>query len=101
MLVEAGVDPTRATWTRAQWTRAQWTRAQWTRAQWTQGAVDAGAVDRDERRAPWARAHLDLRGVPVATDAVRAAGRRLTSIEPVWWLSAVIGAVAVALYLAL
>ena len=35
VLVEAGVDPTRAQWTRAQWTRAQWTRAQWTRAQWT------------------------------------------------------------------
>ncbi|MDQ1741224.1 MAG: hypothetical protein QOE53_2876, partial [Pseudonocardiales bacterium] len=35
VLVDAGIDPTRAQWTRAQWTRAQWTRAQWTRAQWT------------------------------------------------------------------
>ena len=47
--------------------------------------------------------HLDVRGVPVAAtprwQAARAARRKLTSIEPVWWLSAVIGAIAVALYL--
>ena len=45
VLVDAGVDPTRAQWTRAQWTRAQWTRAQWTRAQWTRAQWTAGAVD--------------------------------------------------------
>jgi len=50
-LVEAGVDPTRATWTRAQWTRAQWTRAQWTRAQWTRAQWTAESI-----AAPWARA---------------------------------------------
>ncbi|MEO8687467.1 MAG: ice-binding family protein [Solirubrobacteraceae bacterium] len=47
VLVDAGVDPTRATWTRAQWTRAQWTRAQWTRAQWTRAQWT---------RAQWTRA---------------------------------------------
>src|SRR6478735_6275334 len=31
---------------------------------------------------------------------VRAAARRLTTIEPVWWLNAVIGTAAVVLYLA-
>jgi diguanylate cyclase (GGDEF)-like protein len=41
--------------------------------------------------------HVDVRGVPVA--ATRAARRKLTAIEPVWWLSAAIGALAVALYL--
>ena len=50
VLVEAGVDPTRATWTRAQWTRAQWTRAQWTRAQWTRAQVDARRSGRWPRR---------------------------------------------------
>ncbi|MDQ1741223.1 MAG: hypothetical protein QOE53_2875, partial [Pseudonocardiales bacterium] len=53
-------------------------------------------MDRDELGARY----LDLRGVPVAP-LVRATRRKLTSIEPVWWLSAVIGAVAVALYLLL
>ena len=58
VLVEAGVDPTRATWTRAQWTRAQWTRAQWTRAQWT-GAWrkwTRAQWTADGIVAPWARA---------------------------------------------
>src|SRR5262249_51934237 len=44
-LKEAGVDPTRATWTRATWTRATWTRATWTRATWTNTGMST----------PWAR----------------------------------------------
>jgi len=42
--------------------------------------------------------YVDLRFVSIATTPGQAA-RKLRSIEPVWWLSAVIGAVAVALYL--
>ena len=52
VLVDAGVDPTRAQWTRAQWTRAQWTRAQWTRAQWTR----AQWTRAQWTRAQWTRA---------------------------------------------
>ncbi len=50
-LVEAGIDPTRATWTRATWTRATWTRATWTRATWTRATWTGQGV-----AAPWARA---------------------------------------------
>ena len=60
--------------------------------------MDAGAMDREHRGAVGAH-YLDLRGVPV--ELLRAAVRRLPSIEPVWWLSAGIGAVAAALYLLL
>jgi ice-binding like protein len=52
VLVDAGLDPTRAHWTRAQWTRAQWTRAQWTRAQWTR----AQWTRAQWTRAQWTRA---------------------------------------------
>jgi serine protease AprX len=52
-MVEAGIDPTRATWTRATWTRATWTRATWTRATWTRATWTAGAQG---TTAPWARA---------------------------------------------
>ena len=49
-LVEAGIDPTRATWTQghvdpATWTKATWTKATWTKATWTGGVA-----------APWATA---------------------------------------------
>ncbi len=54
VLVDAGIDPTRAQWTRAQWTRAQWTRAQWTRAQWTR-AQWTRAQWTASIVAPWAR----------------------------------------------
>ena len=84
VLVDAGVDPTRAQWTRAQWTRAQWTRAQWTRAQWTR----AQWTRAQWTRAQWTRA---MRGVSVAI-------RKLAAVERVWWLSAFTGALAVALY---
>jgi serine protease AprX len=56
VLVDAGVDPTRATWTRAQWTRAQWTRAQWTRAQWTRAQWTRAQWTADGIAAPWAHA---------------------------------------------
>jgi serine protease AprX len=61
VLVDAGVDPTRPTWTRAQWTRAQWTRAQWTRAQWTRAQWTRAQWTRAQWTAegliaPWARA---------------------------------------------
>jgi serine protease AprX len=56
VLVEAGVDPTRATWSRAQWTRAQWTRAQWTRAQWTRAQWTRAQWTAESIVAPWARA---------------------------------------------
>jgi serine protease AprX len=56
VLVDAGVDPTRATWTRAQWTRAQWTRAQWTRAQWTRAQWTRAQWTADSIVAPWAHA---------------------------------------------
>jgi serine protease AprX len=55
VLVDAGVDPTRATWTRAQWTRAQWTRAQWTRAQWTRAQWTRAQWTTESIVAPWAR----------------------------------------------
>jgi serine protease AprX len=67
-LVEAGVDPTRATWTRATWTRATWTRATWTRATWTRATwtnwaratwtcdTCVSGNDRvDETRSTWSR----------------------------------------------
>ena len=82
-------------WTRAQWTRAQWTRAQWTRAQWTRRA---SARRGRARPGPARRARSDElphRGRPAFAPEAE------PSIEPVWWLSAVIGAVAVALYLLL
>jgi serine protease AprX len=56
VLVDAGVDPTRATWTRAQWTRAQWTRAQWTRAQWTRAQWTRAQWTAESIVAPWAHA---------------------------------------------
>ncbi|MEA2292249.1 MAG: hypothetical protein QOF17_1272 [Solirubrobacteraceae bacterium] len=61
VLVDAGLDPTRAQWTRAQWTRAQWTRAQWTRAQWTRAQWTRAQWTRsrwtaDSVVAPWAQA---------------------------------------------
>jgi len=56
VLVDAGVDPTRAQWTRAQWTRAQWTRAQWTRAQWTRAQWTRAQWTRAQwTRAQWTR----------------------------------------------
>jgi hypothetical protein len=56
VLVDAGIDPTRAQWTRAQWTRAQWTRAQWTRAQWTRAQWTRAQWTATSIVAPWARA---------------------------------------------
>jgi hypothetical protein len=56
VLVDAGIDPTRSTWTRAQWTRAQWTRAQWTRAQWTRAQWTRAQWTADSIVAPWAHA---------------------------------------------
>jgi serine protease AprX len=52
-LVEAGVDPTRASWTKATWTKATWTKATWTKATWTKAtwtAAESGIA------APWAKA---------------------------------------------
>jgi len=56
VLVDAGIDPTRAQWTRAQWTTAQWTRAQWTRAQWTRAQWTRAQWTATSIVAPWARA---------------------------------------------
>ncbi|MEA2244057.1 MAG: hypothetical protein QOD24_3613, partial [Solirubrobacteraceae bacterium] len=56
VLVDAGIDPTRAQWTRAQWTRAQWTRAQWTRAQWTRAQWTRAQWTADSIVASWANA---------------------------------------------
>jgi serine protease AprX len=56
VLVDAGIDPTRAQWTRAQWTRAQWTRAQWTRAQWTRAQWTRAQWTTESIVAPWAHA---------------------------------------------
>ena len=56
VLVDAGIDPTRAQWTRAQWTRAQWTRAQWTRAQWTRAQWTRAQWTSESIVAPWADA---------------------------------------------
>ena len=47
-LAQAGLDPTRATWTSATWTSATWTQASWSSATWT---VATGGV-----AAPWAKA---------------------------------------------
>ena len=44
-LVEAGIDPTRATWTRATWTRATWTR----------DMCATGGAGVDETRSTWSR----------------------------------------------
>ena len=66
VLVDAGVDPTRATWTRAQWTRAQWTRAQWTQGAMDEGPVDQGPVDRGQHRRAVGARDVDVRGVSVA-----------------------------------
>ncbi len=52
-LVEAGIDPTRATWTRATWTRATWTRATWTRATWTRATWTGQGLSALWARATW------------------------------------------------
>jgi serine protease AprX len=49
-LAEAGMDPTRATWTKATWTKATWTKATWTKATWTKATWTGGVA------APWAKA---------------------------------------------
>jgi serine protease AprX len=64
VLVDAGVDPTRETWTRAQWTRAQWTRAQWTRAQWTRAQWTRAQWTAEGIAAPWAHATWTCAGCP-------------------------------------
>ena len=51
-LVDAGVDPTRSTWTRSTWTRSTWTRSTWTRSTWTRSTWTAGETG---AAAPWAR----------------------------------------------
>jgi serine protease AprX len=56
VLVEAGVDPTRATWTKAKWTAAKWTGAQWTKAKWTKAKWTKAKWTADSMVAPWARA---------------------------------------------
>lgn len=53
VLLAAGVDPTRATWTKATWTKATWTKATWTKATWTKATWTGG---NDPKNASWARA---------------------------------------------
>jgi hypothetical protein len=53
-LVEAGIDPTRATWTKASWTKASWTKASWTKASWTKASWTKASWTADGIAAPWA-----------------------------------------------
>jgi serine protease AprX len=53
VLLAAGVDPTRATWTKATWTKATWTNATWTKATWTKATWTGTS---DPKNPPWAKA---------------------------------------------
>jgi serine protease AprX len=63
VLVEAGVDPTRASWTKASWTKASWTTASWTKASWTKASWTGGVA------APWAKATWTCDACSTADDA--------------------------------
>jgi serine protease AprX len=52
-LVDAGVDPTRATWTKGSWSKGSWSTGSWSKGSWSKGSwsADASAIT-----APWAGA---------------------------------------------
>jgi serine protease AprX len=83
-LVEAGIDPTRATWTRATWTQAEWTRATWTRATWTRATwtADADGIAAPWARATWTCAACDSAGAGI--DATRSTWSRSTWSRSTW-----------------
>jgi serine protease AprX len=75
-LVEAGLDPTRATWTKATWTSATWTKATWTKATWTKATWTGGVA------APWARATWTCAGCDAA--AAQAADEEIDLTKSTW-----------------
>ena len=101
-LVQARLDPTRANWTKGTWTKGTWTKGTWSKGTWSKGTWEANARRRS------AVADGTTRGRPEAVvrhllkireaddrDGHSCSSPKLNSIEPVWWLNALIGTAAV------
>jgi serine protease AprX len=82
-LVEAGVDPTRATWTKASWTKASWTKASWTKASWTKASWTKASWTADGIAAPWAVATYTC-DTCASGDAPAAEATRATWTKSSW-----------------
>ena len=52
VLVEAGLDPTRANWSKSTWSKSTWSKSTWTKSTWTKSTWSASE---DGLAAPWAR----------------------------------------------
>jgi serine protease AprX len=52
VLVEAGLDPTRANWSKSTWSKSTWSKSTWSKSTWSKSTWSASA---DDLAAPWAR----------------------------------------------